>query len=345
MDDGSPDGTADVAEAHGATIGGVTVERRADKDGLGSAYRHGFRWGLERGFDVMIEMDADLSHDPADLPSLLSAVEHGADLAIGSRYVPGGSIPAWSWHRRLLSRWGNRYAAGLLGLAVNDATAGYRAYRSDTLRAIDLDAVRADGYGFQIEMTYATVRSGGAVVEVPISFVDRTRGESKMSGRIVVEALTLVTWWAIRDRILRRPTHALRTADRTPYRENAKRTPVTRSPVPSFRCDPWAAGWRLGDAVLPTAGGQDQQATEAHQHDRQLGERQARVGTRAGQRAACGGTTVTAAVIVAADLDGQRERDRIAERIDALGGDDRRAVLEARRDGDRRRSGCRHRRW
>ena len=204
VDDDSPDGTADLAEAHGAVVGGVDVLRRPAKSGLGSAYRDGFRWGLERGYDVLLEMDSDLSHDPAALPSLLGAIEHGADLVIGSRYVPGGSIPSWSWHRRWLSRWGNRYAAGVLGLAVNDATAGFRAYRASMLGRIDLDAVVADGYGFQIEMTYAVVRRQGKVVEVPIAFSDRVRGTSKMSGRIVVEALVLVTWWGLRDRLLRR---------------------------------------------------------------------------------------------------------------------------------------------
>ena len=204
VDDGSPDGTADLAETHGAVVGGVEVLRRPAKSGLGSAYRDGFRWGLERGFDVLLEMDSDLSHDPAALPSLLGAIEHGADLVIGSRYVPGGSIPAWSWHRRRRSRWGNRYAAGLRGLAVNDSTAGFRAYRATMLERIDLDGVAADGYGFQIEMTYEVVRRGGSVVEVPIAFADRRRGDSKMSGRIVVEAVVLVTWWGLRDRLLLR---------------------------------------------------------------------------------------------------------------------------------------------
>jgi len=204
VDDGSPDGTADLAEEHGTVVGDAEVLRRTEKSGLGSAYRDGFRWGLERGFDVLLEMDSDLSHDPAALPSLLGAVEHGADLVIGSRYVPGGSIPAWSWHRRQLSRWGNRYAAGVLGLAVNDSTAGFRAYRATMLRQVDLDGVAADGYGFQIEMTYEVVRRGGSVVEVPIAFADRLRGTSKMSSRIVVEALALVTWWGLRDRLLRR---------------------------------------------------------------------------------------------------------------------------------------------
>jgi len=201
---GCPTLAADLAEARGAVVGGVEVLRRPAKSGLGSAYRDGFRWGLERGYDVLLEMDSDLSHDPAALPSLLGAIEHGADLVIGSRYVPGGSIPAWSWHRRLLSRWGNRYAAGLLGLAVNDSTAGFRAYRATMLERVDLDGVAADGYGFQIEMTYEVVRRGGSVVEVPIAFADRLRGTSKMSGRIVVEALVLVTWWGLRDRLLRR---------------------------------------------------------------------------------------------------------------------------------------------
>ena len=129
VDDGSPDGTADLASALGEELGRITVMRRAEKNGLGAAYRAGFAWGLDHGFEAMVEMDSDLSHDPAALPSLLTALDLAADLVIGSRYVPGGSIPEWSWYRRALSRWGNRYAAGLLGLAVNDATAGFRAYR------------------------------------------------------------------------------------------------------------------------------------------------------------------------------------------------------------------------
>jgi dolichol-phosphate mannosyltransferase len=203
VDDGSPDGTAELAGQLAIQLKQIDVLRRAGKAGLGSAYRAGFRIGLERGLDVMIEMDSDLSHDPAALPSLLEAIDDGADLVIGSRYVPGGSIPQWRLHRRLLSRWGNRYAAALLKLGVCDSTGGYRAYRATVLKAIDLDAVRADGYGFQIEMTYAVARAGGKIVEVPISFSDRLRGTSKMSGRIVVEAMVLVTWWGIRDRVLR----------------------------------------------------------------------------------------------------------------------------------------------
>jgi dolichol-phosphate mannosyltransferase len=204
VDDGSPDGTADAAEALAAEVGALDVMRRPGKAGLGTAYLDGFRWGLAAGHDILIEMDADLSHDPASLPALVGAVDDGADLAIGSRYVPGGSIPDWAWHRRALSRWGNRYAAFVLGLSVRDATAGFRAYRAERIAALDLAHIRADGYAFQIEMAYRLVRAGGRVVEVPISFGERIRGTSKMSGRIVVEALVLVTGWAVRDRVFRR---------------------------------------------------------------------------------------------------------------------------------------------
>ena len=203
VDDASPDGTADLVEEVAEQIGDVSVMRRPAKSGLGSAYRDGFRRGLSVGYDVMVEMDSDLSHDPAALPSLLSAVADGAALALGSRYIPGGSIPAWSWYRRALSRWGNRYAAAVLGIDVKDATSGYRAYRAEALTNIDFHTVQAAGYGFQVEMAYRVLASGGRIVEVPISFTDRVRGESKMSSRIVIEALVLVTWWAIRDRVLR----------------------------------------------------------------------------------------------------------------------------------------------
>ncbi len=204
VDDGSPDGTADLAEATGVEVGQVIVLRRPRKDGLGSAYRAGFERGLEMGHDVLVEMDADLSHDPGDLPRLLRAVAEGATLAIGSRYVPGGGTPHWAFHRRLLSRWGNRYAGLVLGLGVRDATAGFRAYRAEILEAIDYKTTRADGYAFQVEMAYRVRKVGGSITEVPISFSDRVRGTSKMSTRIVVEAMLLVTWWALRDRLLRR---------------------------------------------------------------------------------------------------------------------------------------------
>jgi dolichol-phosphate mannosyltransferase len=201
VDDSSPDGTAELAEATAAQLGRIEVLRRPAKRGLGGAYRSGFEWGLARQFEVLVEMDADLSHDPAELPRLYATVEEGADLVIGSRYVPGGSIPAWSWYRRSLSRYGNRYAAAMLRLPITDATSGFRAYRASTLVDLGLETVRADGYGFQVEMAYRVAQRGGKVVEIPISFSDRNFGRSKMSGRIVVEALALVTWWGIRDRL------------------------------------------------------------------------------------------------------------------------------------------------
>jgi dolichol-phosphate mannosyltransferase len=201
VDDSSPDGTAELAEATAAQLGGIEVIRRPAKRGLGRAYRSGFEWGLARQFEVLVEMDADLSHDPADVPRLCATVEEGADLVIGSRYVPGGSIPAWSWYRRALSRYGNRYTAAMLRLPITDATSGFRAYRASTLVDLGLATVRAEGYGFQVEMAYRVAQRGGKVVEIPISFSDRSSGRSKMSGRIVVEALVLVTWWGIRDRL------------------------------------------------------------------------------------------------------------------------------------------------
>ena len=195
VDDGSPDGTADLVEAEAQALGQIHLLRRDGKGGLGSAYRAGFAWGIERGFDALVEIDADFSHDPTALPSLLAAADAGADVVIGSRYVDGGKIPDWSWHRQLLSRGGNMYATAVLGLGVRDSTAGYRVYRAAILAKMDFATVKADGYGFQIEMTYRARRSGAVITEVPISFVDRALGESKMSSAIVVEALGLVTTW------------------------------------------------------------------------------------------------------------------------------------------------------
>jgi dolichol-phosphate mannosyltransferase len=208
VDDTSPDGTADIAVAAGIRLGGdrVAVMRRGAKSGLGSAYRAGFRWGLERGHDALVQMDSDFQHDPASLPDLIGPLSDGADVVIGSRYVSGGSIPEhWPWYRRNLSRWGNRYASAMLGLGVADTTAGFRAHRADLVARLDLDAIRADGYGFQIEMTYRARLLGGSIVEVPIQFGDRQHGQSKMSGQIVAEALALVTWWGVRDRVRRQP--------------------------------------------------------------------------------------------------------------------------------------------
>ena len=204
VDDDSPDGTADVARRIAAEHGDLDVLVRYGRRGLGSAYRDGFRQAIADGADVCVQIDADLSHDPADLPALLANIEHGADLAIGSRYVPGGRTEGWSWRRRWLSRWGNRYAAGLLGLAVNDATGGYRAYRAAALDAMGYDDVTAEGYGFQIEMTHRLVRAGGRIVEFPIEFRDRRTGESKLSQGIVGEAFGLVLRLWLDDRRDRR---------------------------------------------------------------------------------------------------------------------------------------------
>jgi glycosyltransferase involved in cell wall biosynthesis len=159
---------------------------------------------VARGYDVMVQIDADLSHDPADLPRLLAAVDRGADLALGSRYARGGSVPNWPKHRLALSVAGNRYAAFCLDMDVRDTTAGYRAYRASILDAIDFDSTHSTGYGFQIEMTYRVRNAGGRIEEVPIAFTDRVRGNSKMSWRIIAEAMVLVTWWALRDRVLTR---------------------------------------------------------------------------------------------------------------------------------------------
>jgi dolichol-phosphate mannosyltransferase len=204
VDDNSGDGTADKVDALGGELGDVRALRRPGKLGLGSAYRAGHAAGLALGYDVMVQIDADLSHDPADLPRLLAAVARGADLAIGSRYVPGGSAPHWPRRRLLLSRLGNAYASWVLGLTVRDATAGYRAYRASLLERIDFRSTTSTGYGFQVEMAYRAARAGATITEVPICFTDRVRGTSKMSWRIVAEAMALVTWWGVRDRVARR---------------------------------------------------------------------------------------------------------------------------------------------
>jgi dolichol-phosphate mannosyltransferase len=200
VDDNSPDGTADRAERTAGELGQIEVLRRPTKTGLGTAYRAGFAVGVDRGYEVLVQIDADLSHDPAALPTLLGEIDRGADLVIGSRYVPGGSIPHWPWFRRALSNYGNRYAGFVLGTGVADGTSGYRAYRAETLKAIDFATTRAKGYGFQLETAYRVWKWGGCIVEVPITFTDRVRGHSKMTWRVAAEELTLVTWWGIRDR-------------------------------------------------------------------------------------------------------------------------------------------------
>ncbi len=168
---------------------------RTSKQGLGPAYTAGFARALELGAEIICEMDADFSHDPNDLPRLVEAVESGADLAIGSRYVDGGGIQGWPWHRELISKGGNAYAALMLGIHVKDATAGFRAFRDTTIRKVDPGACQASGYGFQIEMAWRTERAGLDITEVPIIFRDRVYGESKMNRSIAIEAILLITKW------------------------------------------------------------------------------------------------------------------------------------------------------
>ena len=204
VDDNSPDGTADAAEVVAAELGRVEVSVRPGKAGLGSAYRHGFELALAQGYDRIVMMDADLSWSESDLPTMLALLDEGRDMVIGSRYVPGGSIPHWPWHRRAMSKYGNRYACVVLGLPIHDATSGFRVIRATALQANDLFATRSRGYGFMIEMAYR-LHSGGAVMaEVPVTFVDRVRGESKLSLGVAVEELALATGWGLRDLILRR---------------------------------------------------------------------------------------------------------------------------------------------
>ena len=202
VDDGSPDGTAEYVKSLAAESPyEINVIERSHKQGLGTAYVTGFRWGLERGYWALVEMDADLSHDPADVPRLLERLSAGADLVIGSRYVEGGGTENWGPLRRALSAGGNRYARLWLGYPVMDSTAGFRAYRAEVLAREDLSTVRSEGYGFQIEMTRRVWRAGGTIAEVPITFVERVSGKSKMSRRIVVEALAQVTRWGLSDRL------------------------------------------------------------------------------------------------------------------------------------------------
>jgi dolichol-phosphate mannosyltransferase len=204
VDDNSPDGTGELAEKAAADLGRVDVIHRPGKAGLGAAYRQGFRWGLDEGYDVIVQMDCDFSHDPAMIPILLEAVENGAECAIGSRYVPGGSAPGWPFHRRALSRYGNRYTAAVLRLGIRDATGGFRAYRADVLERIDIDSTRANGYAFQSEVAKRMAEAGVRLEEIPITFVDRAYGKSKMSVRIMAESMIRVTRWGIESRLAER---------------------------------------------------------------------------------------------------------------------------------------------
>jgi dolichol-phosphate mannosyltransferase len=219
VDDGSPDGTGELAEKLAARDPRVHVLRRTTKNGLGAAYMAGFRWALEHGYDVVVEMDADGSHAPEQLPDLLARLAD-ADLVLGSRYVPGGEVTDWPAHRLLLSRAGNRYTRWALRLPLNDATGGYRAARAQLIERLPFDDVASQGYCFQVDWAWRAVRAGARVAEVPITFTERAFGRSKMSGSIVGEALVRVTVWGIQDRLadwlpgrVRRPVPA-RTATR-----------------------------------------------------------------------------------------------------------------------------------
>ena len=199
VDDNSPDGTADLVEATAADLGQIKVFVRPRKRGLGTAYREGFAVALDEGYEVIVSVDVDWSHDPAVLPGLLGLIAEGADVAIGSRYVPGGATVDWPFHRRLLSRWGNRYTSFVLGLGINDCTSGYRAYRATALRAIEPSTTTAEGYAFLTELVLRHARRGHTMAETPIVFADRRYGASKMSTRIVVESMLLVTRWGVQD--------------------------------------------------------------------------------------------------------------------------------------------------
>ena len=198
-DDNSPDGTGELADKLADDDTHVHVLHRPGKEGLGAAYLAGFRWALDRGYGVLVEMDADGSHRPEDLPRMLTALED-ADLVLGSRYVPGGTVVNWPWHRLVLSRGGNTYARLALGVPLRDITGGYRAFRRETLVGLGLDGVESQGYCFQVDLAWRAVRGGFRVVEVPITFVERELGTSKMSGSVVREALWRVTEWGVASR-------------------------------------------------------------------------------------------------------------------------------------------------
>lgn len=199
VDDGSPDGTGALADSLAAADPAVSVLHRTAKEGLGAAYLHGFDVALSRGYDVVGEMDADGSHRPEQLPLLLDALRQ-ADLVIGSRYVPGGRVVNWPWHRQLLSRGGNIYIRLLLGVPVRDATAGFRLFRRPALGRIDLATVQSVGYVFQADLAFRAVRAGLRVAEVPIVFVERERGDSKMTKEVASESLRRITRWGLSER-------------------------------------------------------------------------------------------------------------------------------------------------
>jgi dolichol-phosphate mannosyltransferase len=200
VDDGSPDGTGELADRLAAQDPHVRVLHRTSKEGLGAAYIEGFGVALDAGYDLIGEMDADGSHQPEQLPRLFAAIAD-ADLVIGSRWVPGGSVVNWPWHRRALSRGGNLYTRALLGIGIRDATAGFRLYRRRTLETVHLDRIQSLGYVFQVELVHRALRAGLRVVEVPIEFVERERGDSKMTPEVARESLVRITRWGLAKRL------------------------------------------------------------------------------------------------------------------------------------------------
>jgi len=221
VDDGSPDGTGELADELAAQDDQVSVVHRTEKAGLGAAYKHGFRVALDRGYDVIGEMDADGSHQPEQLPALLDALQH-ADLVIGSRWVPGGSVVNWPLSRRALSVGGNIYARVLLGVPVRDITAGYRLFRRATLERIGVESVQSAGYVFQTDLAFRVHRAGLRVVEVPIEFVERVRGDSKMSRDVAVESLRRITTWGLGER-RRQVRDVLSRRKRQPWHDGSRR--------------------------------------------------------------------------------------------------------------------------
>jgi dolichol-phosphate mannosyltransferase len=232
VDDDSPDGTGRLADELAAASASVSVLHRSVKSGIGDAYRAGFAWGLRRGYDLLVEMDADGSHRPEQLPDLLAAAD-GADVVLGSRWISGGGAPHWALRRAVLSRAGSLYARVALGLGVRDATGGYRVFRADALRALDYSTVEAQGYCFQIEMVWRATAAGLTVVEVPIVFAERTAGVSKMSGPIVLEAITRVTGWGLASL----PRRIRRAASLSGDANSASPAPLHGGLAPAHRLD------------------------------------------------------------------------------------------------------------
>ncbi|MFB2581059.1 polyprenol monophosphomannose synthase [Herbiconiux sp. P15] len=205
VDDGSPDGTGPLADGLAAADARIHVIHRTEKNGLGAAYGAGFRWALQRDYDFVVEMDADGSHQPEELPRLIALLESGHDMAIGTRWIPGGVIVNWPGYRKFISRTGTAYARVLLQSRLHDLTSGYRGFRADSLRTIDLATLNSQGYCFQIEMAWLFERSGARIGEFPITFIERAEGTSKMSTGIVVEALAKVTGWGLSGLMGRAP--------------------------------------------------------------------------------------------------------------------------------------------